>query len=133
MLIAVYGTLKRGYGNNAILSEGGAEFVSECTVDNFKLYHAGFPVAHTSDGSTIRAEVWDIGDPDGHNQSARVLNRLDRLEGEGTMYNLSRVVANIGGFGRLVHMYIGNPTFWDFDHMVEERRDDNGFYYWARD
>jgi gamma-glutamylcyclotransferase (GGCT)/AIG2-like uncharacterized protein YtfP len=133
MLIAVYGTLKQGYGNNAILSEGGAEFVGEGIVSGFKLYHAGFPVAHRSEGSTTLVEIWNIGVTNTSERAMNVLRRLDRLEGEGTMYNREAIVVDIGGQGRLVHMYIGNPTFWDFDRMGEERQDDEGNYYWERD
>jgi gamma-glutamylcyclotransferase (GGCT)/AIG2-like uncharacterized protein YtfP len=131
MRIAVYGTLKRGYGNNRILTEGGAEFVSETTVQGVKLYNAGFPVAkYASINDYSLVEVWDIGDVRSDDVAMRTLQRLDRLEGEGSMYIRERVATL--GYG-VVDMYIGAQGFWNFNVMEEVPRNNDGIYVWTRE
>lgn len=135
MLVVVYGTLKRGYGNNRLLK---AVFLSECIVDGFKLYNSGFPVAAVSAGESIKGEVWDIGD---HVEGVgkQTLYNLDRLEGcrgdDSSMYNRHHVVA-YGDGGMLYHcdMYVGNPKYWrEFNTLRECPKDENNnSYYWSR-
>lgn len=116
MKVIVYGTLKAGYGNNRLLSN--STFVSIYTVANYRLYDAGFPVAVPSEGESIRGELYDIGDDE------RVLASLDRLEGEGMMYNRVEVEPD-------TYMYVGHPDFWDFTrlHLCNTIGDD---YVWGR-
>lgn len=128
MKIAVYGTLKSGYGNNYILTSGTGRLIGEAVFEGYKLYHAGFPVAAQSIDDSILVEIWDIGSPNINEDSLRTLQRLDRLEGEGTMYDRVGVMHQ----DELIHMYVGNPGFWDFNQMQPERRDANGVYYWSR-
>jgi gamma-glutamylaminecyclotransferase len=73
-LVFVYGTLKRGYWNNGLLSR--AKFLAEGTTvpDTFSMYDGGFPYV-TKDGiCRIRGEVWEVTD-------ALTMENLDRLEG----------------------------------------------------
>lgn len=88
-LFFVYGTLKRGYGNNVILST--SDFVQEDeTEESYLLGDIGFPYAFPEHVLSeyfdndyflpVRGEVWRVDDPD-------VVQRLDRLEGEGSHYH----------------------------------------------
>jgi len=115
MLVFVYGTLKEGYGNNYLLSS--SEKVSSGVMEGYKLYDCGFPIAVKSDGDFISGEVYDIGD------DAMVLNRLDRLESEGSMYN------RVDNFG--TSLYVGGEDYWDLDNLQICPQDpENGAYVW---
>lgn len=131
MLVACYGTLKRGYGNNRILS--GSTFVCEGTVRGFLLYDSGFPVAAHSDTDSIKVEVWDISD------NKETLSRLDGLEGHrgndnpNSMYFREVVTVHTESGTMEANMYTGNPSFWrGFQGMRVEKQDETGTYYWSR-
>lgn len=116
MKIAVYGTLKQGYGNHRLLF--GFEKMKDAVVNNFGLMYSystsGFPVAYPCEDSKAHVEIYDIGDNEG------VLRNLDSLEGyrennpKSSMYIRTPVITECG---EEVHMYVGNPEFWDFDKM----------------
>jgi gamma-glutamylcyclotransferase (GGCT)/AIG2-like uncharacterized protein YtfP len=75
--VFVYGTLKSGYNNNRILTDGKATLVEENRIiDGYKLYDFGFPVARVSEGDRIKGEVWELREGD-----ENTLRRLDGLEG----------------------------------------------------
>lgn len=72
--VAVYGTLRRGCGNDRLLQGAPCRGVFE--VRNFRMYteHASFPYVHYSPAGVIQVEVYDVKD------EAMALS-LDRLEG----------------------------------------------------
>lgn len=90
-LVAVYGSLRKGHGNNDLLVRGGAEFICTTrTKSKFAMYSlGGFPfVSLTEHKVPITVEVYEV---DSH-----CLARLDCLEGyrEGSgdsFYNRSQV------------------------------------------
>ncbi len=102
----VYGTLKRGYGNNRILSQSKtAKFVEEgITEPKFSLYNLGFFPGVKNNGTTsIHGEIWEVSD----NETKQ---RLDMLEGynknnpnEG-LYNKQKIIVN----NKEVNIYILN-------------------------
>jgi gamma-glutamylcyclotransferase (GGCT)/AIG2-like uncharacterized protein YtfP len=117
MKIFVYGTLKRGYGNNRLLQEAGFLRVEE--LYDYKLYNAGFPVAAPDPGSSAVGEVWDIGD------NQQILHNLDRLESEGRMYH--RVYIEDMDFW----LYVGDENFWNgFKGLEECPKNNFGAYEW---
>ena len=77
-MVFVYGTLKRGFGNNRLLS--GSKFLGEArTEDKFALYESGIPfVIEDEQVSQISGEVYEVDE--------RTLARLDRLEGHPNWY-----------------------------------------------
>jgi len=77
MLIFVYGSLKRGFHNHSIISDG--VFISEhTTTPTFTLYDLGAYPAVTQGGSTsIKGELWEVAN----------LDRTDWLEGYPSYYN----------------------------------------------
>lgn len=104
----VYGTLKRGYGNNRILSESStAKFVEEgATEPEFNLYDLGWFPGVTENGETsIQGEIWEVSDE----QTKR---RLDQLEGyradnpTGGLYNKRLINVN----DKQVNIYLINRT-----------------------
>lgn len=110
MLVFVYGTLKRGYGNNRLLVN--SAFVREGTIRGKQLFQAGFPVMTEGlPNDVVHGEIWDIS---GENQDA-TLRALDRLESEGFMYDREVVTTEDGA---KVNTYIGNDDYWNrFDGM----------------
>lgn len=92
----VYGTLKRGYGNNRIFQNSPtAQFVEEgITEPKFNLYDLGFFPGVTEDGTTaIKGEIWSVEDEE-------TKRRLDGLEGyyandpKGGLYDKKVIVVN---------------------------------------
>lgn len=86
--VFVYGTLKRGFGNNRILSD--SEFKGKATtVWNYAMFDAGVPFLmdihdfgedrYHSLSKPCRGEVFEVED-------TSVMSRLDYLESEGTLY-----------------------------------------------
>jgi gamma-glutamylcyclotransferase (GGCT)/AIG2-like uncharacterized protein YtfP len=82
MKVFVYGTLKRGCSNNYHLRN--AVFLGEATtVEPFAMVNVGFPfmIRQTEGAHPVKGELYDIGD------DKQTLSDLDRLEGEGRMYD----------------------------------------------
>jgi gamma-glutamylaminecyclotransferase len=82
-ILLVYGTLKRGYGNHYILK--GSEFLGEAVTESwFVMRCVGFPHVSRENKHPIKAwgrvagELYEVDD--------MTLARLDRLEGNGRMY-----------------------------------------------
>jgi gamma-glutamylcyclotransferase (GGCT)/AIG2-like uncharacterized protein YtfP len=102
MKIFVYGTLKHGFGNNRLLN--GADFIGAAsTVRPFVLLDSGFPVLTPvgTGNMRVRGEVYEFID-------ARILKQLDRLEGEGRMYDRKLIdVVDDDGNEIEVWAYIG--------------------------
>lgn len=71
--IAVYGTLRRGYGNNPVLGDSKLLGVG-VTKEKYKLTASGIPfVTQNEQVSNVRVEVYEVSD--------QQLPRVDRLEG----------------------------------------------------
>lgn len=76
--VFVYGTLKRDYGNNYLLTN--SKFICEAfTLQKFLLYDIGFPYAipvakNHKEGAYIKGELYKL-------DSVLTLERLDWLEG----------------------------------------------------
>lgn len=74
VLVAVYGTLKRGEGNNRVMEE--SEFLGEVdTAPEFTLYSwGGFPALVPEGETSVKCEIFRVNDPG-------TLQRIYRLEG----------------------------------------------------
>jgi gamma-glutamylaminecyclotransferase len=106
-IVFVYGTLKRGYGNNRLLSN--ATFLGEGeTEGRFGLYNgSGFPFVskNASVFSNIRGDVYAINDSE--------LERLDRLEGHPNFYKREQapvILQNAKSFHRIYAWVYFNPN-----------------------
>jgi gamma-glutamylcyclotransferase (GGCT)/AIG2-like uncharacterized protein YtfP len=136
MYAFVYGTLKQGYGNGERLLRGRSTFITNGTLQGYKLYDSGFPVSALSSGDSVFGEVFLI---DG-DKEASVLRSLDGLEGyvqeapDISMYH--RKTVTVFGDDEQTYecqTYIGNPKFWsDFKGMREIKKDDQARYFWSR-
>lgn len=108
MIVAVYGTLKKGGWNHGILycrderSEGGARHIQDGIVPGYELFEYGFPVAlPTEKVYGVRVELYEV---DEH-----CIGRLDRLENNGVMFNRKTVTT---ADALECQMYIGSPDYF---------------------
>lgn len=109
--VFVYGTLKKGHGNNYLLEK--ATFIGAGqTTRVYRLLDSGFPVlwprAHVRTdprNAPVRGEVYEADD--------ETVARLDRLESEGRMYHrkVRRVRLDSGTIVN-AHLYIGSAAYW---------------------
>lgn len=95
--VFVYGTLKRGFWNNALLKR--ARFIGEgITLERFRLYTVGFPYAVPDpEGLPLRGEVYQV--------DGKTLIELDNLEGYPIHYLRKTVRVRLTD-GREVEAYI---------------------------
>ena len=120
-LVFVYGTLKRGYGNNRLLRDGDARFIGEASTlfPYFRLYGRGIPFMalerDESRGLNVKGEVWEV-DPN-------CLQRLDWLEGHPHMYTRQtiEVLTDEGPCQAEAYLYL-HPVSEDMDDLRDEYR-----------
>lgn len=120
MLIFTYGTLKRGFSNNYLLST--SKFISNgVTKDKFGLFPSAcgrFPFALESISDTnIKGEIWEI--------SKKTERQLDILEGFPFLYTKKKVkIKNDINETVTAIMYIKNEDFYpdaiNYDIKINE-------------
>ena len=101
VLVFVYGTLMTGMPNEHYLTH--APYVGEAKVRDYALYDLGaFPGIKPSDVNSRECEVQgEIRMVDASTREA-----LNRLEGEGSLYRLTKVTAMVNGFPLPVLTYV---------------------------
>lgn len=120
MLVFVYGTLKKGHWNNRVL--GDAKLIGGALLRGYHLFYSwkgqGFPVMQPSkETDLVEGEIWDIG------ESQQILGGLDRLEGEGMMYDRATVKTEDG---QECFAYVGCHKNWRWDDMTLTERNASG-------
>lgn len=125
VLVFVYGTLKRDYRNHYILFEERAEFVGYAkTAGSYRMYQRGFPVLmEDGDGHRVSGELYRT--------RASAIPRLDRLEGEGRIYDrkithVSLTDSSVECSSIECSIYVGRPDFWDRQFKDQEPMPLNG-------
>jgi gamma-glutamylcyclotransferase (GGCT)/AIG2-like uncharacterized protein YtfP len=101
----VYGTLKKGYRNNILLSQ--SVFVQEATTKpKYKIYDCGmYPCMIKDDkGNSITGEIYEIDET--------TLARLDRLEGVPYLYQRDEI--QLENFDKPTLAYFYQDTVEDF-------------------
>lgn len=119
--VAVYGTLKRGFGNHRLLAVDGAEFVDTGkTAERYPLLVNGLPYLHKVPGvgHNVRVEVYSVDDP--------TMATLDRLEGHPNFYCREQIdiITDSGETIQAWIYFINRKSMWnhssnDFGHAVE--------------
>ena len=112
MFVFVYGTLKRGYGNNYLLND--AYFVSKAvTTQKWRMFDAGFPVLRDRDRDQPHLNAFATGEVY-HFKDVAILQRLDRLEGEGRMYHRTLINVQLEEYNAKIKVfaYLGDKNFW---------------------
>lgn len=107
MLVFVYGTLKSGYSNHYRCLRD-AHFVGQATTSHrYTMIDVGFPVLLTEGtGHPVHGEVYEV--------NSDTVERLDRLEGKGMMYDrVRKYVRMSNGKSVRVYYYVGCAPYWD--------------------
>lgn len=87
LLVAVYGSLRKGFGNSGLLKD--SVFLGTTDIPGFIMYSLGsFPGIMPDKDKSIFAEVYEI--------TEATLERLDRLEGNPTFYKRELVETPYG-------------------------------------
>lgn len=88
--IAVYGTLRKGFGNHSLLANKDTEYLGRCkTEPKFTMKSLGmFPGVYENGGTSITVEVYKINDD--------VFKRVDGLEGFPTFYDRQEINTEFG-------------------------------------
>ena len=96
--VFVYGTLKKGHGNNYLLAE--AKYIGRGkTKKRFRLFDVGFPYAVPSeDGARVIGEVYKV-------ESPEIMQALDWLEGFPTHYKRQIIPVELEN-GKIVKAWI---------------------------
>lgn len=115
--VFVYGTLKRGYGNYDRILKNTSQFVGTATTcGRYDMLDSGFPVImeNPDGGHVVRGDVFLV-------HQIPVLDDLDRLEGEGSMYDRKEIEVELiradnkmlGGRPDIVRVqtYVGCPAW----------------------
>lgn len=84
----VYGSLKRGYGNNRLLEKSEFIGVAKTKPEFTMIAYGWFPACLVAGKTIITGEVYDVNDG--------VLDRVDRLEGHPTWYQRIRCYTTQG-------------------------------------
>ena len=111
--VFVYGTLKRGQGNHAVLGED-AVFVEEATVQGYGLTPGGaYPYAIPCQNMKAKGEVYAV--PESQ------MPRLDGLEGFPDHYTRDAVDVRLRcGMHVTAWIYVGNRVYRSTETLVEE-------------
>jgi gamma-glutamylcyclotransferase (GGCT)/AIG2-like uncharacterized protein YtfP len=74
-LVAVYGTLKKGYGNHRRIDSPTTKFIGEIkTPPIYTLYDGGYPAIEREGNTSIHCELYEVND-------SQVLKQVYDLEG----------------------------------------------------
>ena len=88
MKVAVYGSLKKGFGNNQLLGDSELKGVDK-TLPEWTMYSmGGFPCITEEPGTSIHIEVYEVDE--------QVFRRLDMLEGYPSFYNRKEIETQYG-------------------------------------
>jgi gamma-glutamylcyclotransferase (GGCT)/AIG2-like uncharacterized protein YtfP len=100
MKVFVYGTLQQGERNHRLLKD--AMFLGEAvTLTHYAMVDCGFPfILREPALAPVVGELFDIGD------DAVTVQRLDRLESEGVMYDRVIGLVTCGGEHHIASYYV---------------------------
>jgi len=88
-LVAVFGSLKKGFGNHRVI--GDSEFLGTTkTEPKFTMFSfGGFPGLLLEGNTSIEVEVYDV-------TNREIMNGLDRLEGYPSFYDRTQIETEFG-------------------------------------
>ena len=106
ILVAVYGSLRQGHGNNRLLID--SEFLNtELSVSEFTMHSLGGFPALVEGTDRVVIELYGVDD--------LTFARLDQLEGYPTMYNRRQITTSHGD----AWVYFMEALHWGSDGVVE--------------
>lgn len=83
ILVAAYGTLRRGYGNSRLVDKGNNHLGTGKTIEKFTMRANGIPYVSQEPTSNIVVDVWEI--------DKEQLKHVDALEGHPNWYKRKQV------------------------------------------
>ena len=107
MLVAVYGTLKKGFGNHRIIEH--CKYIGSDLLEGFDLYDLGPFPGVVKGNDKVFVEIYQL-DNEGTKRS------LDQLEGYPVLYNKNTVFTNFGP----ATIYIYNQRLRDNDLLLKD-------------
>lgn len=109
--VFVYGTLKRDFYNHDYMEN--SAYVGNGILRDHAIYKYAFPVVYPDSSHDVSGELFIV--------SAKTVARLDRLEANGDMYHRKLLDVHSERFATDIkaYVYIGSPTFWDFNTMTK--------------
>lgn len=118
-----YGTLMNNRCRNFILCYYGFQYERDVRLSGYTIqnYPRGdFPVIFRgSDSDVVTGELWRFPDLD-NDMLDRILEMLDAIEGEGTLYK--REIVSVGGADTAI-AYIGIPETWNCTWLTKAKFD----------
>lgn len=109
--VFVYGSLMKGYWNHNFLSN--EKYIAEGILKNYGLYSvSSFPGVIRKEGATTIGEVYDV--------SEKTLEKLDLLEGEGSMYLRRAINVDIKKEITEAYIYLWNGPVREKDYIQVE-------------
>jgi gamma-glutamylcyclotransferase (GGCT)/AIG2-like uncharacterized protein YtfP len=122
ILVAVYGSLKKGFGNHGLLSD--SKFIDKgCTFPNYKLISMGSYPAALVGKKSLAVEIYEV--------SQKTLERLDQLEGHPSFYTRRFVPINTPNGREFAWMYTLCHLTSNYSHRPEYINiDENGHISW---
>lgn len=118
MKFAVYGTLKRDHNNHKRYL-GAAQYLGKgWTEQRFDMAGSGFPFIYKNpNGKPVAIELYNV-------FSRVTVQRLDQLEGNGSLYQRERVWCwQADGTRHRAWIYIAMPRIWKWDGRDVYRTD----------
>ena len=108
--MAVYGTLRKGYGNHVVM--GNSTFINKGKTKNkYSMYARGIPyVSHNPQLDNIVVEVYQVNDQNR-------LNSIDRLEGHPNFYTREKTTIILDNNEEI--------DAWLYFHDISEDRQNN--------
>src|SRR5258705_6708416 len=88
--LAVYGTLKKDYGNHRVLGEKPTYLGEGMTKDNFTMGGWGVPIVYKHPLAPIAVELYEINED-------QLFGPVDRLESNGYYYNREETTILLDG------------------------------------
>lgn len=123
--LAVYGTLKNGFGNHHVLGDVKTFIGAGKTKDNFYMNGMGVPVVWKHPVAPVCVEVYEV-------PETQLTGRIDALESNGYYYNREKTTITMGdGSEEEAWLYFGmtNKYQKDFDPDIEAPK--SGYYEWG--
>jgi gamma-glutamylcyclotransferase (GGCT)/AIG2-like uncharacterized protein YtfP len=120
---AVYGSLKRGYGNSHLLAGAHLVGTGETKPEYDMLSFGGYPgVINGQD--KVQVEVYNVTSPD-------IVRSLDSLEGHPSFYEREKVLINLdSGESVVAWMYSIRKHKEYYSHPRYENKDSRGRLFW---
>ena len=109
MNVFVYGTLMKGCRNHRLLIN--EKFIGEGKIQNYGLYNvtSSYPGVILKDGASVLGGIYDV--------SKKTLEKLDQLEGEGSLYIRRAVSVETANGAMEAYTYLWNRTVNEQDYV----------------